>query len=87
MDLVATAMYIPANCIREMSCWLRSAPRPTQISPCSVMSQSDYLNSWGTAEGDQGADEQVSLAHRALPLIELLEAAQREHATVMWDNQ
>ena len=41
----------------------------------------------GKADGDQGADEQVSLAHRALPLIELLEAAQREHATVMWDNQ
>jgi hypothetical protein len=41
----------------------------------------------GKAEGDQGADEQVSLAHRALPLIELLEAAQREHATVMWDKE
>jgi hypothetical protein len=41
----------------------------------------------GKAGDVQGADEAVSLAHRALPLIELLAAAQREHATVMWDEQ
>ncbi len=38
---------------------------------------------------DQPDDEEnrhVSLAHRALPLIELLEAAAREREIVMWDS-
>jgi hypothetical protein len=37
----------------------------------------------------QGGDEDepaVTLSHRALPLIELLEAAQKDDATVMWDK-
>lgn len=38
---------------------------------------------------EPGADDdedRVSLAHRALPLIELLEAALRANAYVMWDR-
>jgi hypothetical protein len=38
---------------------------------------------------DQDEDaraESVSLAHRALPLIDLLEAAARERKNVMWDT-
>jgi hypothetical protein len=34
-------------------------------------------------DGEEG--EHVSLAHRALPLIELLTAAAAEHENVMWD--
>jgi hypothetical protein len=34
-------------------------------------------------EGDE--DQHVSLAHRALPLIELLKAAAAKHENVMWD--
>lgn len=36
-----------------------------------------------TGEGD-GGSESVSLAHRALPLIGLLETAAREEEDVMW---
>jgi hypothetical protein len=34
---------------------------------------------------DDAEGEHVSLAHRALPLIELLTAAAAEHENVMWD--
>jgi hypothetical protein len=34
----------------------------------------------------QDDDQYVSLAHRALPLIELLSAAAAQHEHVMWDN-
>jgi hypothetical protein len=40
-------------------------------------------------QNDQDEDaraESVSLAHRALPLIDLLEAAAREKKNVMWDT-
>jgi hypothetical protein len=37
-----------------------------------------------TEDGDSD-DEAVSLAHRALPLIELLTAAAKENSDVMWD--
>ena len=36
------------------------------------------------AEGDDSDEPPVSLAHRALPLIELLTAAARQKADVMW---
>jgi hypothetical protein len=35
------------------------------------------------SDGEEG--QHVSLAHRALPLIELLTAAAAEHENVMWD--
>ncbi|MBK5966249.1 hypothetical protein CCR95_19705 [Thiocystis minor] len=35
------------------------------------------------SDGEEG--EHVSLAHRALPLIELLTAAAAQHENVMWD--
>jgi hypothetical protein len=39
-------------------------------------------------EAMQGEDGEppVSLAHRALPLIELLKAAQKDECNVMWDH-
>ncbi len=41
----------------------------------------------GTREDDSGArEERVSLAHRALPLVKLLEAAAEAEAYVMWDR-
>ena len=36
------------------------------------------------AEGEDSDEPPVSLAHRALPLIELLTAAVRQKADVMW---
>jgi hypothetical protein len=33
---------------------------------------------------DEDAEEHVSLRNRALPLIELLEAAEQEHVPVIW---
>jgi hypothetical protein len=39
-----------------------------------------------TSESGDSADEPVSLANRALPLMQLLEAAQRQGVTVMWDK-
>jgi hypothetical protein len=38
----------------------------------------------GKAEDDDSDEPPVSLAHRALPLIELLTAAARQKADVMW---
>jgi hypothetical protein len=39
-----------------------------------------------TADADEDSDkEKVSLAHRALPLIELLTAAAKEKCDVMWE--
>jgi hypothetical protein len=38
----------------------------------------------GEARND--GEERVSLAHRALPLIQLLEAAAAEDSYVMWDH-
>lgn len=35
---------------------------------------------------DEEEGEHVSLAHRALPLIELLTAAAAAHENVMWDD-
>ena len=42
-----------------------------------------------TASGDAGDDEEppVSLVTRAVPLIELLQAASAEEVPVMWDRQ
>jgi hypothetical protein len=35
--------------------------------------------------GDAEAERPISLANRALPLLELLESAAANHAAVMWD--
>ena len=40
----------------------------------------------GVAEDDNGDEPAVSLSHRALPLIKLLEAAVAAKADVMWDQ-
>jgi hypothetical protein len=40
----------------------------------------------GPGEKDDSDEPKVSLSHRALPLIELLEAAQRDGSNVMWDS-
>jgi hypothetical protein len=43
------------------------------------------LDSTSAAANDGEESEHVSLAHRALPLIELLTGAAAEHENVMWD--
>jgi len=37
-------------------------------------------------DDDDARGQSVSLRHRALPLIDLLEAAAREHKNVMWED-
>lgn len=37
-------------------------------------------------EESEDDEPSVSNMHRAMPLIELLEAAAKEHCSVMWDN-
>jgi hypothetical protein len=41
----------------------------------------------GAASEDEEGEPVVPLSHRALPLIELLRAAAREDANVMWDKK
>jgi hypothetical protein len=43
------------------------------------------LDPTSATTNDGQESEHVSLAHRALPLIELLTAAAAEHENVMWD--
>ena len=38
------------------------------------------------AQDDESEEPRVSLAHRAFPLIELLEAAAKQKCDVMWDR-
>jgi len=53
---------------------LRSAIEAEQVSP-------------GTEQtGDEDSEPAVSLSHRALPLIQLLEAAAQAKCNVMWDK-
>jgi hypothetical protein len=40
----------------------------------------------GENDDDDPEEEHVSLRNRALPLIQLLEAAEREKVTVMWSD-
>jgi hypothetical protein len=47
-------------------------------SPIKSSSQED--------EGDDWKEKPVSLAHRALPLVELLTAAAKARCNVMWDH-
>ena len=44
------------------------------------------LNPHHGDEDETPPSESVSLSHRALPLLELLEAAARDHKNVMWDR-
>jgi hypothetical protein len=45
------------------------------------------LNPAADDDDEDRRSQSVSLAHRALPLIDLLEAAAREEKNVMWDRQ
>lgn len=46
----------------------------------------DSLGRTDYDQDDDGSSQVVSLANRALPLIELLQSAQREHNDVLWDS-
>lgn len=56
----------------------------TAIEEDAARAQED-MDDESDAEEDS-AEEVVSLTHRALPLIELLEAAARQNEGVMWDK-
>ncbi|NEX21389.1 DUF1840 domain-containing protein [Thiorhodococcus mannitoliphagus] len=46
----------------------------------------EHLDPEPGGKGQEDASAHVSLAHRALPLIELLKAAAAEKENVMWEN-
>ncbi len=57
--------------------------------PGALQRLREALNRLGRQENDNDDDEEepsVSLAHRALPLIQLLEAAALAQTHVMWDH-
>jgi len=47
---------------------------------------SDAAESPSAQSGDDWEDDSVSLAHRAQPLLELLDAAHRNHDHVIWEK-
>lgn len=69
---------------------------PSAIGPEDIQQALEALRK-GVAEADEALEDQpahdeeegeerpVSLHNRALPLIEMLEAAQRENVPVMWE--
>jgi len=49
-----------------------------------AISQTKQAPSTKPTEDDDEQEPPISLAHRAVPLIAMLEAAQRHHANLMW---
>lgn len=47
---------------------------------------SEAVTSPAAQSGDDWEDDSVSLAHRAQPLLELLDAAHRNHDHVIWEK-
>ena len=60
---------------------LKAAIEAVQLEAKADSAEKERDKNWG---GDKERD--VSLAHRALPLIELLEASAKEKCNVMWDK-
>jgi len=52
----------------------------------TAIERSQDLPAGDTDSDDEDDEEKVSLEHRALPLIELLQAAARAHVNVMWNR-
>ena len=72
-DTVPSALY--AEDVQAALDQLKNALEPVRSKP-----EADML----TEDGDE--EVAVSMSHRALPLIELLEAAVHEKCTVMWES-
>jgi len=72
-DTVPSALY--AEDVQAALDQLKAAIERTSSTPAPNVSSED--------ENDQAS---VSISNRALPLIELLEAAAQEKCTVMWDK-
>ena len=61
---------------------------PAALQRLREAAAEDDASTEGQGEGDTHDDEEapVSLRNRALPLIQLLEAAEKEQEYVMWDS-
>jgi hypothetical protein len=59
---------------------LKAAIATEKAKPSSPPPRGD-----GKGAGDDENERPISLANRALPLLELLETAANNHAAVMWD--
>jgi len=57
-----------------------------RLKAAVVVHANEPLDPQGGASGDGDESQSVSLAHRALPLIEMLTAAAAGRANVMWDK-
>ena len=60
---------------------LKSAIEADQAAPKAEPAEKERNKNW-----NDDKERNVSLAHRALPLIELLEASAKEKCNVMWDK-
>jgi hypothetical protein len=62
-------------------------PRALKSLKAAVARDPDApLNPRHDEDADDARSESVSLSHRAMPLIALLEAAARDEKNVMWDS-
>lgn len=62
-------------------------PKALERLKASVAANPDAsLDPQGNKDDDEDGRPHVSLANRALPLIELLEAAQKDNKHVMWES-
>ena len=65
-------------------CWVvRTDP---DLSTFTVIQVEQQLPGQGKSGDKEDGEPAVSLSHRALPLIELLEAAAKKKCNVMWDK-
>lgn len=61
---------------------------PAALQRLESAVQAETQTAGNTAQpGEDDEEPTVSLAHRALPLIELLKAAAKQECSVMWDSR
>jgi len=58
----------------------------TRLKAAVAEHAQEPLDPGGGAASEDGDERHVSLAHRAMPLLELLEAAAAQRKNVMWDS-
>ena len=66
--------------------YAEDVPEALRRLKAAMDEESTRLSTGESADGDDDGDEPVGFRQRALPLIELLEAAQKENKNVMWDS-
>ena len=79
--LAGMAMTLPADILAA------DVPRALENLKAAVARNPEApLNPQAEEDSDDARGQSVSLSHRAMPLIDLLEAAAREQKNVMWGD-